>query len=521
MHGLARCSRVPARDPNASRRDPTSPHESPAALSSPSWLSVMLILAVLTIIRIYAAARAGLAPDETYYWLWSQTPAFGYADHPPMVAWWIWLSTRFLGDTALGIRMPPILAALAASLAVFGTARQLFSEDSIGLRAVLWFNAIILIGVGTIFSTPDAPSTLFWALSFWVLAAIWRTQRSYLWLLVGLLAGIGCVSKYTNLFLGLGIILWLLVDPRARRWLSSPWPWAGGLIALVVFLPVIIWNAEHDWVSFHRQFGRIAAHEITFRYMGEFLLSQIGLLNPIIAFFALLAGAAFWAKRAEARCGPYLVLLSTMAPLLAYMVIHAVHDRVQANWLAPIYSQIAIVAAAHVGQQRMHLFRRRLAQVVVPLGIGLSTIILLYLASPIRLPLSIPNPGDRLEGWQDLATTVEELRKQNGAGWIATANYDVNAELAFHERRTAPVREVEERVRYGYAPLDPIVRQQAIFVLSEKEMQSGRFEHCFSTLAPISLVSRNGANGPIERYVVERASGALFLDKGCSGNPQR
>jgi 4-amino-4-deoxy-L-arabinose transferase-like glycosyltransferase len=95
----------------------------------------------------------------------ARTPAFGYADHPPIVAWWIWLSTRFLGDTALGIRMPSILAALATSLAVFGTAHQLFSEDSIGLRAVLWFNAQILIGVGTIFSTPDGPSTLFWALS--------------------------------------------------------------------------------------------------------------------------------------------------------------------------------------------------------------------------------------------------------------------------------------------------------------------------------------------------------------------
>jgi hypothetical protein len=111
------------------------------------------------------------------------------------------------------------------------------------------------------------------------------------------------------------------------------------------------------------------------------------------------------------------------------------------------------------------------------------------------------------------------LRKQNGANWIATANYDVNAELAYYERGTEPVREIAERERYGSTPLDPVEHQQAIFVLSEKEMQSGRFKHCFSVASPISMAFRYGANGPIERYVVERARGALFFDKGC--RPQK
>jgi 4-amino-4-deoxy-L-arabinose transferase-like glycosyltransferase len=531
LHGLLRRSVIRSREnlalrrhhakrlsPPADKRDALlSQLESNACtycLNSPSWRNVAIILVALTIIRVFAGAHAGLAPDETYYWLWAQTPAFGYADHPPMVAWWIWLSTRIFGDTALGIRVPSILAALATSLVVFCTARELFSAESIGLRAVLWFNAMILIGVGAIFSIPDASSTLFWSISLWGIVAIWRRGCASLWLLVGLVAGLGCVSKYTNLFLGLGILVWLL-DPSGRRWLFSPWLWAGGLIAVVVFLPVFLWNAQHDWISFYRQFGRLAAHEITFRYLGEFVLSQVGLLNPLIAFFAALAGVAVWTKRAEPHRGPYILLLSTMAPLFIYMIIHAVHDRVQGNWLAPIYPQIAILAAAYVDHQMMPRFRLRLAQSVVPVGVGLSTIIVLYLAHPVKLPLLIPNPADRLEGWQDFATAVGTVSKQNGASWIATANYDVNAELAFYQREAEPVREIIERERYNFAPLDTVKHQKIILVLSEEEMKF-HFNQCFSVIKPVATVARRRPNGGlIARYTIERASGGLFSDEGC------
>jgi len=127
-----------------------------------------------------------------------------------MIAWWIWLSTRMLGDSALGIRALPVLSALVTSIAVYGIARQLW-DRSTALRAALWFNATILIGIGAILSTPDAPSTTFWVLAVWALSAIFRTQRSWLWILVGLFAGLGYVSKYTNLFFGLGTF-----RPRGR-----------------------------------------------------------------------------------------------------------------------------------------------------------------------------------------------------------------------------------------------------------------------------------------------------------------
>jgi 4-amino-4-deoxy-L-arabinose transferase-like glycosyltransferase len=480
--------------------------------------AVVSVVGALTILRLWAAAHAGLAPDETYYWLWSRTPAFGYADHPPMIAWWIWLSTRILGDTALGVRAPSIISALVTSLAVYGIATQLWNRST-ALRAALWFNAMVLIGVGVIFATPDAPSTMFWALAVWALSAIYRTQRSWIWILVGLFAGLGCVSKYTNLFLGLGIFLWLLIDPAGRPWFRSPWLWAGGVVASLIFLPVVLWNAQHDWISFSHQFGRINVHQITLSYLGEFLASQLWLLNPLIVYFAFLALALAFKKPNEDRLSASVFLVLIGAPIVGYMALHAIHDRVQANWLAPIYPQVALLAAAAADNDiAASPLRGRLIHVVAPLGCTISAIVLVYIAGPFGVPLPFLSPVRRLEGWQELAATVERLQQQSGATWIATASYDVNAELAYYMRGRVAVRQITERERYSSTPIDSgLVSQPALLVHPEEGSGTDRFTRCFEIAKPLSVVARRGTGGIIERYRVESAltAQANIMTAGC------
>lgn len=169
--------------------------------------TVAIIPVALTACRLWAASHLGLIPDETYYWLWSRVPSWGYYDHPPMIAWWIWLSTYLFGPTPLAIRLLPVLSVLVVSVAVYGTSRELLLERRYVSHLVLWLNAMFLIGGGAIFATPDAPSIMFWALAIWLLARIRARSESYPWIIFGLVAGLGCVSKYTNLFLGLGVVL--------------------------------------------------------------------------------------------------------------------------------------------------------------------------------------------------------------------------------------------------------------------------------------------------------------------------
>ena len=312
------------------------------------WLVAAAVISVLTAFRFWASAKIGLAADESYYWLWSRLPAAGYFDHPPMVAWWIWASTALFGDSEFGVRALSVVATAVTSYAVFATARNLGLSEAIASRGAIWFNATILVGVGAILITPDSPSVMFWALAVWVLADIRRTGTGWLWLLVGLFAGLGCLSKYTNLFLGVGVLLWLLVDREARRWFLSPWLWAGGLVAILVFLPVLLWNADHGWISFAKQFGRVAAEGIRLQYVGEFAASQIGLLNPLIAVFVGFGawlGLRSFARRRRLSEGALVFLLALSLPLIAYMAVHSLHARVQGNWLAPVYPALVLLGA--------------------------------------------------------------------------------------------------------------------------------------------------------------------------------
>lgn len=173
------------------------------------------------------------------------------------------------GDTAFGVRAPQ-LAAFAIGTAALWRASVLLFGAEVAITAVVFTLAMPLLGAGGIIITPDGPTVLFWGLALWALAELMRSQNANWWLAVGLFAGLGLLSKYTNLFLGAGIVAWLLAVPEARRWFASWQLWAGGAVAALCAVPVVIWNAEHGWASFAKQFGRVArGNELTVRYFGR------------------------------------------------------------------------------------------------------------------------------------------------------------------------------------------------------------------------------------------------------------
>lgn len=485
-----------------------------------AWVGAAAIIVVLTAYRFWASAHVGLAADEAYYWLWSRRPATGYLDHPPMVAWWIWASTTIFGDTELGVRALSVISAALTSVAIFATARNLGLNPTVASRGAVWFNATILVGVGAILITPDAPSVLFWALTVWVLADIRCTGDGRMWLLAGAFAGLGCLSKYTNLFLGGGILVWLVLDRDARRWFLSPWLWAGGAVAVLVFLPALLWNADHGWISFAKQFGRISADGVRLAYVGEFIASQVGLLNPIIAVFV---GLGAWlavkriGRRAGAEEGALLFLLVLCAPLVLYMLVHSLHARVQGNWLAPVYPALALLAAVAAAGVTSRLMKR-LAGIAAPVGILVSVLALGYFAAPPPTPFGQQTPAERMVGWKDLAERIETLRAETGAGWIATADYGLTGELAFYGPGTELVQQVDERQRYLFDRIDPsVTTAPALLVLPEERSDLKKFRRCFASLEPVGSVEREGPDGPVATYLVWRAEGARkdILRRGC------
>ncbi|MBA3812366.1 MAG: glycosyltransferase family 39 protein, partial [Caulobacteraceae bacterium] len=106
------------------------------------------VAAAMFVLRLTVGAAAHLTEDEAYYRLWSMAPAFGYYDHPPMIAWWIWSGRRLLGDTPLGVRIGPIVACALATALIFDLARLAGADRRAAARAGVWYNAMLLIALG-------------------------------------------------------------------------------------------------------------------------------------------------------------------------------------------------------------------------------------------------------------------------------------------------------------------------------------------------------------------------------------
>lgn len=481
------------------------------------------VVLALTLVRLAVAGYAPLTEDEAYYRLWALNPAFGYLDHPPMVAWWMAGGMMVAGDTALGVRLVSVLSVLIGSLALWRSALIVAGDERTAARAVIWFNATLLVCIGSVIATPDQPATLFWGLALWAVLEKLRSGDGRWWLAVGLFAGLGLQSKYSTLFLGAGLVLWLVVSPERRRWLLDPWLWAGGLLAGLLFSPVIGWNAAHEWASFEKQFGRAAASEWTLAYLPELLGGQIGLIGPLMVPFVVaglwLAGRRRRTAAAGGLTGPdrageagrSLLVLSSV-PFALYLVIHALHDRVQANWPAPLYPALALIAAdaaARTGDLSGRTGRvlSVLRAWVAPVGIATGLAAFVILMHPSGFGLAGLDPARRYRGWDAAAAEIEAMRAEAGAAWVATGAYGVTAMLAW-ELPGVPVVQLDERLRYHAAPppAADLLARPALLVLRDGAGETQRMLARFRFTEPLGTVTRRAGNAQVARYAVFRVA---------------
>ena len=384
-------------------------------------------LAAVTLIRLVVAATAPLAPDETYYWVWSHALATGYLDHPPMVALWIRAGTLLAGQTALGVRLLGPLAAALASCMLFDAARLLFPGTRAGVVAVMLLNASLLLGVGTVIMTPDSPLLFFWTATLWAMARIAAGGPGVWWLAAGVFGGLALDSKYTALFLWIGVGLWVLLVPAVRPWLRRWQPWAACAIGFLLFAPVLAWNAAHGWAGFVRQGGRVEdwrpARAVGF--LAELIGGQIGLATPLV-WALCMAGLVVAVRHAWRSRDPAWSLLAALSlPPVLVFVQHAFGDRVQGNWPAIIYPALAIAAGG---------LRLRGRWWIGASALGFAITVLAYVQAAtgvIPLPPRLDPIAMRLAGWDGLAAQVEAFRDASGATFVAADGYGLASELAW------------------------------------------------------------------------------------------
>jgi 4-amino-4-deoxy-L-arabinose transferase-like glycosyltransferase len=475
--------------------------------------ALFTLIAALAILRLLAAQSVHLTEDEAYYRLWAQHPRLGYYDHPPMVAWWIWAGIKLTGDTALGVRLLPVASSLLTTLMVYDIGAKM-GRGRMGLAAALLYNATLTVGAGAIMAIPDVPASLFWVLALWALVRI--EESACWWLFAGAAAGLACLSKYSALFLAPGVLLWLALTPPGRRRLASPWPWAAAAIAALIFSANVSWNAHHQWLTFAKQFGRVSPGRFAPRYLGEFLGAQFLLLNPAVAILAGAGAIKAWRGRRERASAIPVLAAASSAPFIAYLLLHSLHDRVQAHWPVPLYPAAALLAA--FAAEGALGWRKRLAR-VAPIGIALTAIALAYMALP-RGVMPKGDPADQLRGWPDFAAQVGGVGAAHNAAWVGTLSYGVNGQLQAEQTLGAPVIQLNERDRYAdMASPPPELHQPGLVVDLLRRVDPAKLRTCFTVVGQGVEIDRGAGRDSDSRYVAIPVAGPKvdLIKDGCAG----
>ncbi|MGQ0684756.1 glycosyltransferase family 39 protein [Bradyrhizobium sp.] len=481
--------------------------------------NTILTVAALVALRLVAAAFTPLTFDEAYYWTWSKHLAGGYYDHPPMVAFVIRAGTLIAGDTELGVRLVSILLALPMSFAIWRSAEILFGGVRVAAAATVLLNVTLMAAVGTLIVTPDAPLLVASSFVLFFLAKVLQTGRGAWWLAVGAAAGCALLSKYTAMFFGLAILIWLVTVPKLRQWLLSPWLYLGGLVALALFAPVILWNADHQWVSFIKQMGRARIEDFRPAFIAELVPTQVAFATPLVFILGAMGLHAMAWRQSGAHAAR--VLVGTMFwTIVAYFAWHSLHARVEANWFAPVYPAFAVAAAVAAQLTPWEGGRKRLAEIctrwAAPSAIVLFVLLIVQantgMLTGYRRDATVRSVG---VGWEEIARQIEAVRARVGATCVLAPDYGTTSWLAFYLPKGTCVAQQAQRFRWVNAPEPDAAALKGRLLYVDDAPPTGRpyLKNHFGRVEIVGEVQRKRGPLVVETYLLE------LLEQPKGGDP--
>jgi len=401
------------------------------ALFSPAGLFILVIVSARLV--FLQQIKLPLSPDEAYYWDWGRHLAWGYYSKPPMVAWLIALSTHFLGISEYSVRIPAWLCGGLYLVFLYFFSLRLFDEQ-VGLWSILAAAATPIMAVYSFVMTIDPPLLMFWALALWVGWLAAETPSLGRFALLGLVIGLGLLSKQTMVAFPVFYFLWLYYHPESRKLLRKPGPYLAVLLAFIMCVPTLWWNAQHHWIMFKHTSTHFK--EQAFRLDGPlfFLVEQAGVITPI-TFVLMLLGFYLVITREKLRKirqVTYLFFLSALP--LGLVLPLAFLRKVNANWPAPFYTSafllVAVLCLRTKWPQKRGVWVKRSFLMGVLLGFIITIMLYKLPVMPQKFPPAVRGLLYKFDGWPELAQVT--TKKCPPGAVIIAGSRDYAAELAFY-----------------------------------------------------------------------------------------
>jgi dolichol-phosphate mannosyltransferase len=408
---------MPARSDWGLRNPPLKVDWSARFVSDKVWLLIGLGVAI----RLVFIGLLNLLPEETYYWNYARHLDIGYLDHPPMVGWLIYIFESVLGKSELTVRLPAFLGWFVFAFFMYRFSRNIAGKE-VGNPVLLLLVVLpIYMSIGFLM-TPDAPFYVFWAGALYFIERAAIGKQLHAWYMAGICLGLGLLSKYTMGLIVPATAVYLLADRESRHWLKRPHPYLALLLGLLLFTPVIYWNARHDWVSFAFQGPRRWSGGVNFNLhvlIGTILvlITPLGLYEAIKVFLDLRKNRLAIHRTDLLQYRKYLYVVTfTLVPLIVF-VIHSIQGQPKLNWTGPVWLAILPLVAARVSGMDVRNYQHKTGLLTKRWFVTASVLLVLLAAGFGYLVAGMPGltKKDGMKfpiAWKAYGNRVEEIESR-------------------------------------------------------------------------------------------------------------
>ncbi len=397
-----------------------------------SWFLLGLIQSIYT----------ELQDDEAYYWVFSQYLDWGYFDHPPMIAVLIKIGTTFLSGE-LAVRIIPL---------ILSTATIFIAEKLTANKNAFLFYAIVLsiavLQISGFVAVPDVPLMFFTALMFLAYKSYLQKSSWTNALLIGLIASCLLYSKYH------GVLVLFFILLSNFKLLRDGKMYAAVLFALLLFLPHLYWQYQHNWISFRYHLFESNVNPYKFSYTTDYILGQLLLAGPIAGFILWPSGFLYRTKNALEKAMKFVAV-----GFVVFFLLSTLKGKVEPNWTSPAIIPVMVLAHQYLlGKNEWRKWVLRLLPITVLL-------VLVFRAAMIFNFIPVQAIVERYHGWENWPKELHQ--KTKGVPVVFNNSYQRASKWSFYTGDvTYSLNMVEERRNnYNFWPIEDSLLGKPVYIM--------------------------------------------------------